>query len=116
MAKASPLPEADVAAIEAFCDKRTPPEYLDQMRIEVEVRGRSVTIVERRAPWLVAVDPEWTRSAVAQLRFDPPRGEWTLYSADRNSRWHEYDFIGPSTDVNVLLAEIDDDPTSIFWG
>ena len=114
--KASPLPETDLAAIEAICDKRTPPGYLDQMRIEVEVRGSSVTIVERRAPWLAAADREWTRSVFAQLRFDPPSGEWTLYSADRHSRWHEYDFIGPSTDVDVLLAEIDDDPTSIFWG
>jgi Protein of unknown function (DUF3024) len=30
--------------------------------------------------------------------------------------WHEYEFIGSSTDVGVLLAEIEDDPTSIFWG
>lgn len=86
------------------------------MRIEVEASGRSVTIVERRTPWLVGVDREWTRSVVAQLRFDPPSGEWTLYSADRNSRWHVYDFIGPSTEMGVLLAEIDGDPTGIFWG
>jgi hypothetical protein len=54
------------------------------------------------------------RGRAAALR--PTEREWTLYSADSNSRWHEYDFIGPSTDVRVLLGEIDDDPTSIFWG
>jgi hypothetical protein len=27
-----------------------------------------------------------------------------------------YDVIAPSTDVGVLLREIEDDPTSIFWG
>ena len=52
---------------------------------------------------------------VAQLRYDPDAGRWTLYCADRNSRWHHYDPIEPGT-VTELLAEIEQDPTGIFWG
>jgi hypothetical protein len=33
----------------------------------------------------------------------------------RADRWHLYDGIEPGT-VTELLAEIDRDPTNIFWG
>ncbi|KGN33896.1 transposase [Knoellia sinensis KCTC 19936] len=51
------------------------------------------------------------------MRFRPDAGDWTLHWSDRNSRWHEYHegniFIGTTAQ---LLAEIDEDPTSIFIG
>jgi hypothetical protein len=56
-----------------------------------------------------------SRVPVAQLRYDPSNHLWTLYWADRNSRWHRYDDIDPST-TDQLLNEINDDPTCIFWG
>jgi len=43
-------------------------------------------------------------------------GVWMLYWRDRNLRWHRYDRIGPSPHIDPLLAEIEADPTSIFWG
>jgi len=39
-----------------------------------------------------------------------------LYWRDRNLRWHRYDRLAPSPHVEPLLAEIEADPTSIFWG
>lgn len=56
-----------------------------------------------------------TRPRRAQLRYNTDTHHWTLYSADRNGRWHRYDFIEPGT-IDELLNEIDDDPTCIFWG
>jgi hypothetical protein len=53
---------------------------------------------------------------IARLRYNGQRGEWTLYWPDRNARWHRYDRIAPSSDVATLLAEIESDPTAIFWG
>jgi hypothetical protein len=41
---------------------------------------------------------------------------WTLYRRDRNLRFHPYDRLAPSPSVDALLAEIDRDPTCIFWG
>ena len=48
---------------------------------------------------------------VASLAF-----QWTLYWADRNSRWHRYDDLEPTTNLDDVLTEINEDPTCIFWG
>ena len=60
--------------------------------------------------------PDWTRRPVARLRYTKVRDEWSLYWFDRNSKAHLYDFVEPSRSVRHLLAEIDRDPTFIFWG
>jgi hypothetical protein len=52
---------------------------------------------------------------VARLRFTRSRG-WQLYWPDRNSHFHLYEAVKPTHDINVLLAEIDSDPTGIFFG
>ena len=57
------------------------------------VRGKSVTIYECRPPWHPDLT-DWSELKVAQLRHNPEEGEWTLYWADRNGRWHLYDTIG----------------------
>jgi len=41
---------------------------------------------------------------------------WTLYRPDRNLRFHTYDHADPTESSEELLAEIDRDRTSIFWG
>ena len=84
--------------------------------MEVVVRGTSVTIVECRPPWRADLGPDWSRIPIAQLRYDPTRIAWALYWRDRNLRWHRYDRIAPVSHVDPLLAEIDADPTAIFWG
>jgi len=53
---------------------------------------------------------------IAQLRYDPEARQWSLYCRDRNERWWPYRDIPPSTSVDPLLAELDADPTGIFWG
>ena len=39
----------------------------------------------------------------------------SLYWCDRDSRFHAYD-VSPTAVVGELLAEVDRDPTAIFWG
>ena len=53
---------------------------------------------------------------IARLRYIKANKTWTLYWRDRNLRFHTYDRIEPSTRITDLLAEIDRDPTGIFWG
>ncbi len=110
------LPELDLIRIRRYVDARVPSHVSDQIRVEVEVRGTTVTIVERRPPWRAGLGPEWSRLPIAQLRFDPATANWTLYWRNRNLRWHRYDRIAPAPYVDALLAEIDEDPTAIFWG
>ncbi len=101
--------------IDAFLQKRLPPWAKDQIRLSYQFRGNTVTIFEHRAPWMKG-DTEWSVMSATQLRFDLKGGMWTLYCADRNSRWHEYTNVAPAKDIDALLAEIDRDPTGIFWG
>ncbi len=108
------VPELDLARIRAFCKKRVPARYRNEARVEATVRGRAVTIFDCRPPWHPTL-VEWSRVPVAQLRYDVNAQHWTLYCADRNSRWHLYDLIDPGTVVE-LLTEIEEDPTGIFWG
>ncbi len=108
------VPDFDLLKIRRYCEEKTPQEFRSEMQVEVGVRGKSVTIFECRPPW-DEQGTEWSRLPIGQLRYDPATARWTLFWADRNSRWHLYDLVDPGT-VEELLGEIDRDPTCIFWG
>ena len=59
---------------------------------------------------------EWLRVPSARLGYSSGNGEWTLYWFDSNSKAHRYPDFEPSTKIQDLLDEIEDDPTCIFWG
>ena len=99
--------------LRAFTERRSPAHVRDQVSVQYRTRGSSVTIFERRAAW--RKPGEWTESNVAQLRRSKT-GEWALYWRDRNNRWHSYDGLVPTKNLPAALAEIDRDPTCIFWG
>lgn len=110
------VPETDLARIRRFCEDQVPTEMSDQVRVEHRVRGRSVTIVERRPPWNAALDAEWSEMPQARMRYDEQARGWTMYWFDRNSRGHRYDLLEPDQPIERLLAEYDRDPTCIFKG
>ena len=111
------LSDSDLAEIRRFCARRVPARVADQYRLETEINGLAVTIVERRPPPKSPIDgPEWSRHQVARIRFVVNTRQWTLYFPDRYGRWHEYLEIDRSPNVGLLLAELDEDPTGIFWG
>ena len=110
------LPGLDVAAVRHFCEQRVPPHALHQVRVELVPTRGAVTIVERRAPWREHYGPEWTSRGVARLRYTAKTGLWMLFWSDRNGRWHRYDLIDPTSELRALIAEVDQDPTCIFWG
>ena len=115
----SPLPELDVARIRRFVDRRNeriPPDALDKIRIELDVDDRSATILECRPSWRPEYGPEWTRLPIARIRHMKSRNEWALYWCDRNLKFHLYDRVDPTANVETLLEEVDLDPTCIFWG
>lgn len=63
----------------------------------------------------VEFSSEWTRDPVARLRYTNASGRWEIYWRDRHLRFRSYDLAGPSPLVAELLAEIERDPTAIFW-
>ncbi len=110
------LPETDVARVQRWCRARVPEGVRDQVRVEVDVADRQVTIVECRPPWRADLGSEWTRFPIARLRFTKGTGMWSLFWRDRNLRFHTYDRVLPTPRVEELLVEVDRDPTAIFWG
>lgn len=114
-----PLPETDLARIRRWVDARNdrlPPRAAGQTRYEFDVNDRSVTILECRAPWRADYGPDWTRFPVARLRYTKSRREWAILWRDRHLRFHAYDLISPTPNLEALLAHIDEDSTCIFWG
>lgn len=101
--------------LDAFLAKRVPPHLADKIRLSYTFRGNSVTIWEHRAPWKKGW-PEWSRLAVAQLRYQPKAQTWMLYWRDRNERWHEDENMAPVKNLDRILAELERDPTGIYWG
>lgn len=86
------------------------------MRVEMDVDGRAITILECRPPWREDFGPEWTRQEIARMRYTKSTGVWTLCWPDRHSKFHRYEDLDPTPTIDRLLAEIDADPRCIFWG
>ena len=110
------VPELDANRVRRWAAEKTPPEFRHEMRVEVDETQRGLTIFECRPPWSELVGSEWSRTPIARLAYVKAREEWTLYWADRNNRFQRYWECGPRPHVGDLLAEIDADPTCIFWG
>lgn len=113
------LPETDMARVRRWVDARNddlPEHARGQIVYDIDVDPRSVTILECRPPWREDFGPEWTRFPIARLRYTKARREWALYWRDRHLKFHLYDLVEPTASVEELLAEVDRDPTSIFWG
>jgi hypothetical protein len=70
-----------------------------------------LTLVERRAPWQPGPAAEWSAVDIAQQRYDERSRSWSRYWQRATGRWLRYDGISSSPDVDVLLAEIDADPS-----
>jgi len=100
--------------LSAYCVLRCPAKFKDKVRLGFKFRGNSVTLFEER-PTFTRPDI-WVDIVVAQFRFDPKSKLWTLYWADRNSRWLRYWDLDPSKEFNDLLAEVEADPSGAFWG
>jgi len=105
------LPEEDVETVRQWAEAKTPPEFRDRMRVEVEVEQRSLTIVE-----CSLMGDRWLSVPAAKLLWTGRTQVWTLYRFDSNSKPHRYEFLEPSPRLQDLLGEVDDDPTCIFWG
>jgi hypothetical protein len=77
--------------------------------------GTTVTIVECRLPWRGDLGPEWSRFPIAQLHYDPARTEWGALLARPQPPLALIRSDLPCVPRRRLLAEIDADPTAVFW-
>jgi hypothetical protein len=108
------LPDLDLQRLRRFCARRAPDHLRDEVRLELTVRGSRVTVLERRPPYLDRAG-DWTSRPIAQLRYDG-MGRWTLFFRNRQGGWTEYFDLAPGQPMEVIINEIDNDPTAAFWG
>lgn len=113
------VPDLDLARLKRWIDTRNsemPLDARDQIRYEIDVGDRALTVVECRPPWRADSGTEWTRFPICRFRYTKTRGEWSLYWRDRNLKFHQYDMAGPTAHIEELIEEVVEDPTGIFWG
>lgn len=110
------ISEHDVSEVQRWAEGKTPPEFRDQMRVEVERKPRGFVVFECQAPCTDDAGAEWIRMPIARLDYAEDRNEWALFWVDSDDGFHRYDLLDPTTQVTELLDEIDADPTCIFWG
>lgn len=88
----------------------------DQVRYELDVADRHLTIMECRSPWRAGSEEEWTRFPIVRFHYVKARREWSTYCRDRNLKFHRYDPFPPTSALDDLLAAVDADRSGIFWG
>ena len=59
---------------------------------------------------------EWIEQGVAKFRYVGTRRVWELYCQHRDLKWHRYQRRPEARSFEVLLTEVERDPTCIFWG
>jgi len=114
--KKIPISEKQLVEIilKDYCKHKIPDTLKNKIRLDFKIRGNNFTLFEFK-PSLFK--PElWIDIPVAQFRYDPETSLWTLYCADRNSKWHIYFEARETKNFEELLAEVNADPTGIFWG
>jgi hypothetical protein len=97
-----------------YCDKKIPPQYRNELRVEFQIRGDEVSLFEVRPAW---DDPtRWISMKVARFKKDHKTETWQLFWADRNSRWKTYPPLPYHRDIEKLLEEVEKNETGAFWG
>ena len=105
---ASGLPELDIACVQRWCATQVPEHARSEIRVEYDVAARHLTICECRPPWREDLGPDWTRFPIARVHYTKTTRLWTLYWRDRNLKYHRYDPLDPSPQVQDLLDYLDD--------
>lgn len=97
-----------------FYDRRLLAHVQHQIRLHHTIRGNTVTLYEIRPGFDNSA--VWVKTPIARFRFDADTGLWSLYWRDGNRRWRHYEDLAPNRNLELLISEVDRDPTSIFWG
>lgn len=99
-----------------YCEKRVPLHVREKVRLTFRIEGNVVTLFEQRVSFQDR--SRWIDIDVARFHYYKTRHQWVLYWRDskRRQAWHAYDHIKPNRSIEPLLAEVDKDPSGIFWG
>jgi hypothetical protein len=98
----------------AFCSRRVPAAVRAKLRVGFRIEGSAVVLFEERPAFRPPHD--WQEMVVAKFTYVATQREWRLYCQHRDLLWHKYPALPAASSFAKLLAEVDADPTGIFWG
>jgi hypothetical protein len=107
-------PRNDVQRVERYCLDRIPTTLHHQVRLDVIVADGGIEIHEAR-PVLLGAPLDWTTMPIARFAYEDD-GTYTLYSGGSDGIWDYYLDLESHQILEVLIDEVDQDPTSVFWG
>ncbi len=113
MAISEPDRRRIAALLNRHCE-RIPLHVRDQLRHAFTMSATAVELFEERPAF--RNPSEWSRHPVAKFRFVATRRLWALYCVHRDLKWHSYQPLPQAGDFEILLREVERDPTGIFWG
>jgi len=97
-----------------FCDSRVPAHVQEKLRLKYSVNRHDVVVFEVRPHW--RIPGKDMREEVAKFKFVRSRNEWRLYWMRADLKWHSYDPLPSSRDLEELVGEVDEDPYCCFFG
>jgi len=103
-----------VEQVRNFCVQRMEPVPHGNQLV-VQTLGSSITIVSV-LPAQRPFAPPVGIMKIAQLRYQPEAGAWSLWWQRKTERWAPYSPNTLSTDVTELLHAIAADVDGCFWG
>jgi len=100
--------------LSAYCESRLSMHAINEVRLGFRIHGHDVVLFEERPSF--HPPHQWQEYPVAKFKYVATQRHWQLYCRHRDLRWHEYRRRPSARVFDVLLDEVDADPTGIFWG
>lgn len=100
--------------LDAMCAPHPDPAISSQVRLGYRMEGYAVVLFESRPAFDSPRD--WQNHDVAKLKFVKSQGTWQLFCQFRDLEWHIHEPLPSSPELEVLVNEVQHDPTGIFWG
>ena len=99
---------------EPICKPHANPKVNAMVRKGYRIEGAAIVLFESRPAFMAPHN--WQDMDIAKFRFNKSRGIWQLFCQFRDLRWRAYEPMSESPDLSELVAEVEKDPTGIFWG
>ncbi len=93
-------------------DIRPPAAIRAQLDIAFRMEGQAVELFERRR----TMRGHPIESPIARFVYVKSRSVWKLYWMRSDLKWHRYPPLPEAPRLELLLAEVEEDPNACFFG
>jgi hypothetical protein len=114
MKATSNITSGEIATMSQYCQSMSVPARPHRISYSFVTRGNSFVVLEARPAFLNK--DKMLSSPIAKFAKDKRTLQWELLWRDRNQKWHHFSPRKLAKRVSTLIAEVERDPTGIFWG